>query len=52
MIIKESQLQREWPLELSPEQREQFLKEKAERVCAWYEFLRKHDQYHPDLKRS
>lgn len=36
MILKESQLQKEWPVELTPELREQFLKEKVARVSAWY----------------
>lgn len=52
MIVKDSQLQKEWPLELTPEQREQFLKEKIARVQAWYQFLEKHDQYRPDLDCS
>lgn len=52
MIVKDSQLQREWPMELTPEQREQFLKEKIARVAAWYQYLEKHDQYKPDLDCS
>ena len=52
MIVKESQLQREWPLELTPELREQFLKEKAERLRAWYQGLKKNEQRQTNLKRS
>ena len=52
MIVKDSQLQKDWPVELTPEQREQFLKEKADRLYAWYQYLSKHDQYRPDLNRS
>jgi len=52
MIVKDSQLQKAWPVELTPEQREQFLREKAERVQAWYQYLIKHDQHKPYLDRS
>ena len=52
MIVTESQLQTEWPVTLTPEQRKQFLQEKAARVQAWYQYLKKHDQYKPDLECS
>ena len=52
MIVKESQLQQEWPVTLTPEQREQFLQEKIARVQAWYQYLKKHDQHKTDLERS
>lgn len=53
MILKDSQLQKqEWPVTLTPEQREQFLQEKIARVQAWYQYLKKHDQYQPNLDRS
>ena len=52
MILKESQLQKDWPTTLSPEQREQFLKEKIARAQAWYQYLKEHDKYKPDLKCS
>lgn len=52
MIVKDSQLQKDWPVELTPVEREQFLQEKVARVHAWYQYLAKHDQYKPDLDRS
>ena len=52
MIVKESQLHKDWPLELTPEQREQFLQEKVARVNAWYQYLKTHDQSQPDSKSS
>jgi hypothetical protein len=53
MIVKDSQLQKqEWPMELTPELREQFLQEKIARVNAWYQLLEKHEQYTPNLDRS
>ncbi len=52
MIVKESQLQKDWPVTLSPEQREQFLKEKIARVQAWYQYLKEHDKCNTDLERS
>ena len=52
MIVKESQLQTEWPVTLTPEQRQQFLREKTARVQAWYQYLEKHDQYKPDIECS
>jgi hypothetical protein len=52
MIVKDSQLQQEWPLELTPAQREQFLQEKIARLDAWYRHFKQHDQHQPDLDRS
>ncbi len=53
MIVKDSQLQREWPVTLTPEQREEFLKEKIARAQAWYSLMQKHDkQKPPHLERS
>ena len=52
MIVKESQLQKDWPVELTPELREQFLKEKADRLFEWYQQLNKHDRQVLDLERS
>lgn len=52
MIVKDSQLQKEWPVTLTPEQREEFLKEKAARVQAWYQHLKKHDQHKLDRECS
>ena len=52
MIVKESQLQTEWPVTLTPEQREQFLQEKAARLQAWYQHLKKNDQHKPHLECS
>ena len=38
MIVKNSQLhQTEWPLVLTPEQREQLIREKVARLTAWYQ---------------
>ena len=50
MIVKDSQLQREWPTELTPEQREQFLQEKIARVRAWYQHLKDHELHPTDLE--
>lgn len=44
MIVKESRLQQDWPVTLTPEQREQFLQEKVDRLQAWYHYLKKHDK--------
>jgi hypothetical protein len=53
MILKDSQLHKEWPTVLTPEQREEFLKEKLARAQAWYSFMKKHDtQKQPNLDRS
>jgi hypothetical protein len=53
MIVKDSQLQKqEWPVELTPELREQFLQEKIARLNAWYQLLAKHDQHTSNLDRS
>ena len=51
MIVKDSQLhQTEWPQVLTPEQREQLLKEKVARIMAWYQHLKTND--HTDCERS
>jgi len=53
MIVKDSQLQRretEWPVTLTPQQRDEFLKEKIARVTAWYQHQKKHDR--KNLERS
>ena len=51
MIVKESQLHHtDWPVVLTPEQREQLLKEKVARIAAWYRHQQTHD--HKDLERS
>lgn len=52
MIVKDSQLQTEWPVTLTPEQREQFLREKLARAQAWYQYLKKNDQHKPNVKCS
>jgi Spy/CpxP family protein refolding chaperone len=52
MIVKDSQLhhQTEWPQVLTPEQREQLLKEKVARISAWYQHLKSND--HKDCEHS
>jgi Spy/CpxP family protein refolding chaperone len=49
MKIKESQLQRQyqtdWPTQLTPEQREQFLLEKIARVSEWYKRVQQHKDH-------
>lgn len=51
MIVKDSQLhQTEWPVVLTPEQREQLLKEKVARLAIWYRQSKTND--HKDLERS
>lgn len=56
MIIKDSQLHQlpdtQWPLELTPQQREQLLKEKLARMQAWQHQLKKHDLIPADAVRS
>ena len=53
MIVKDSQLQTEWPVEMTPAQREQLLQEKLARAMAWYQSLKQHDkQKEPYVKRS
>jgi len=45
MIIKDSQLhQTEWPLVLTPEQREQLIQEKVARLVAWSQHSKTNDQ--------
>ena len=51
MIVKDSQLhQTEWPQVLTPEQREQLIKEKVARLAVWYQHLKTDD--HKDCERS
>jgi hypothetical protein len=51
MIVKDSQLhQTEWPIVLTPEQREQFLKEKIARLAVWYQRRQTNDL--KDCERS
>ena len=53
MIIKDSQLQQlpdtQWPVELTPQQREQLLQEKLARGIAWQHQLKKHDLIKQDV---
>ena len=50
MIVKDSQLhQTEWPLALTPEQREQLIREKFARLTAWYQHSKKTND-HNDQK--
>jgi hypothetical protein len=51
MIVKESQLhQTEWPVVLTPEQREQLIKEKIARLAVWYRCQQPNDL--KDCERS
>ncbi len=51
MIVKDSQLHTtEWPLVLTPEQREQLIQEKVARLTAWYQHLKTND--HKDREHS
>ena len=53
MIVKDSQLQTEWPVVMTPAQREQLVQEKLARAMAWYQCLKQHDtQKQPYVKRS
>jgi hypothetical protein len=56
MIIRDSQLHplpdTEWPLELTPQQREQLLQEKLTRMIAWQHQLKKHDLIPTDAESS
>lgn len=56
MIVRDSQLHQlpdtQWPLELTPQQREQLLQEKLARMIAWQRQLKQHDQYKSNLDRS
>jgi hypothetical protein len=56
MIIKDSQLQQlpdtQWPLELTPQQRQQLLQEKLARVIAWQHQLKNYDLIKQNVKRS
>ena len=56
MIVKDSQLQHvpdtQWPVELTPLQREQLLQEKLTRMRAWQQVLKKHDLIRPSFNRS
>ena len=51
MIVKDSQLhQTEWSIVLTPEQREQLLKEKIARLAVWYQHSKPND--HKDCEHS
>jgi hypothetical protein len=56
MKIKDSQLHHlpytEWPLELTPQQREQLLQEKLVRIRAWQQHFKNNDLIQPDVERS
>lgn len=53
MIIKDSQLQTEWPVIMTTEQREQLVQEKLARALVWQQSLKQHDkQKQPYVKRS
>jgi hypothetical protein len=53
MIIKDSQLRTEWPVVMTPAQREQLLQEKLARAQAWYQHVKQHDkQKQPYVKRG
>jgi hypothetical protein len=56
MIVKDSQLQQlpdtQWPVELTPQQREQLLQEKLARMRAWQQVLKKHDLIRPRFTSS
>lgn len=56
MKIKDSQLHQlpytEWPLELTPQQREQLLQEKLVRMAAWQRHFRTHELNQADVERS
>ena len=40
MIVKQSQLEREWPMELTPVERDQLIQEKYQRMYTWYQSQR------------
>jgi len=51
MIVKNSQLhQTEWPVVLTPEQRDQLIKEKIARLATWYQRQQPNDL--KDCERS
>ena len=56
MIVKDSQLQHvpdtQWPVELTPQQREQLLQEKLACMQAWQQVLKKHDLISTVFKSS
>lgn len=56
MIVKNSQLHQlpdtQWPVELTPQQREQLLQEKLARVAVLHRNMKKHDLIRPDAVRS
>ena len=56
MIVKDSQLQHvpdtQWPVELTPQQRQQLLQEKLVRIQAWQQVLKKHDLIRTGFKSS
>ena len=54
MILKVSQLQTEWPIIITPAQREQLVQEKLARALIWHQPLKKQydKQKQLDRKRS
>jgi hypothetical protein len=54
MIVKDSQLQTEWPVIMTPAQREQLVQEKLARALVWHQTLKKQydKQKKPHDKRS
>ena len=56
MIVKDSQLHQfpdtQWPVELTPQQRQQLLQEKLVRMKAWQQVLKKHDLIRTGFKSS
>ena len=50
MILKQSQLEREWPVELTPQQRDQLIQEKYQRMLEWRQSQsqREHDRPNRD----
>jgi hypothetical protein len=53
MILKVSQLQTEWPVIITPAQREQLVQEKLARALVWQQSLTHHDKKkQPYVKRS
>ena len=44
MIVKDSQLQTEWPVIMTPAQREQLVQEKLARALVWHQYLKQNDK--------
>ena len=49
MIVKDSQLQTEWPVIMTPAQREQLVQEKLARAMEWYQSLKQHDKQNSSI---